>query len=187
MIKAILVDLDGTLVDTHAANLAAYRVALEEEGLVYDQATLERVVGRLAWRSMLQEVLPDHPYAHARVAERKRRLYADMASQVLVNQELVELLQLLRPSVRIALVTAASPGSVGPLLQAKGLDTLFSVIVTSADVEQQKPDPQPFQRAAQLLGVSAAECLILEDSDVGLAAAHAFGAQVWKVEWANRR
>lgn len=186
MIKAVLVDLDGTLVDTHAANLAAYRLALDEEGLAYDHATLERVVGRLAWRPMLQSVLPDHPRAHERVAERKRQLYAGMASQVLINQALVEMLRLLRPNVDIALVTAASPGSVGPLLQAKGLDDLFSVIVTSADVEKQKPDPQPFQRAAQLLGVDADECVVLEDSDVGLAAARAFGAQVWKVEWASR-
>jgi HAD superfamily hydrolase (TIGR01509 family) len=183
--KAILVDLDGTLVDTHATNLAAYRLALDEEGLAYDHSTLERVVGRLAWRPMLQLVLPDHPHAHERVAERKRRFYAGMAAQVVVNRALVEMLRLLRPSVGIALVTAASPGSVGPLLQAKGLNDLFSVIVTSADVEKQKPDPQPFQHAAQLLGVDAEDCVVLEDSDVGIAAARAFGAQVWKVEWAT--
>ncbi len=186
MIKAVLVDLDGTLLDTHAANVAAYRLALDEEGLPYDHATLESTVGRLAWRLMLQSVLPGHPCVHERVAERKRRLYAGMASQVRVNEALVETLRLLRPRVSVALVTAASPGSVGPLLQAKGLDDLFSVVVTSADVEKQKPDPEPFQRAAQLLGVSADECVVFEDSDVGLAAARAFGAQVWKVEWATR-
>lgn len=183
MIKALLVDFDGTLVDTHAANLAAYRLALDEVGLDYDQKLLTNVVGRLAWRPMLQSLLPNHPFKHEVIAQRKRQIYSDMTSQVRVNHALVKILRILKPQLKIALVTAASPESVKPILVAKRLFDLFTVIVTSADVERQKPDPQPFEYASQLLGVTAEECLVFEDSDIGITAAHAFGAQVWKVDW----
>lgn len=181
--KAILVDLDGTLVDTHAANLAAYTAAIEETGLAFAVGDLERFVGRLAWRPMLAQVLPHREDLHSAIAQRKREIYAGMTSMVLVNERLIDLLRMVHGKVPIGLVTSASRGSVMPLIKAKGLESLFAVIVTSDDVDRQKPDPEAYQRAADLLNVSAADCIVLEDSNVGIAAAKAFGAQVWCVDW----
>ncbi|KAB7767680.1 MULTISPECIES: HAD family phosphatase [Xanthomonas] len=184
--KAILVDLDGTLTDTHAANLAAYKAAIDETGVVYDRPLLERYVGRLAWKPMLANVLPDLDESrHFAIAQRKREIYAGLLDMVAVNDVLVSFLRMHQGKVPIALVTSASRGSVEPLLRAKALDDVFSLVITSDDVERQKPDPEPYARAALSLGVAAADCVVLEDSDVGAAAAKAFGAQVWRVEWIN--
>jgi len=58
MIKALLVDLDGTLVDTKLANMHAYRQALATLGIASDSDELGRWVGILPWDQMLSKVLP---------------------------------------------------------------------------------------------------------------------------------
>lgn len=183
MLKAILVDFDGTLVNTHAANIKAYREALLETNEVFSEETLINSVGRLAWRPMLEAVLPNAPQLHANIANRKREIYPSYFSMVSVNESLVTTLSALKPSTLIALVTAASKTSVTSLLEEKKLSYLFDIIISSDDVEKQKPSPDPFQRAASLLGVTSEECLIFEDSEIGLAAARAFGAQTWQIHW----
>jgi beta-phosphoglucomutase len=183
MIKAILVDWDGTLVDTHEANFNAYSQALNEIGLPYNLELLHSLVGRFAWKTMLLKVLPNFINFHQIIVDRKRVIYQDLMPQISVNDSLIEVLKLLKSSAKIAVVTSASRGSVEPLLASKGLVDFFDLIVTSDDVINQKPDPEPYRLAAKKLCVDFSECIVLEDSDVGLAAARAFGAQVWRVEW----
>nr|WP_314260665.1 HAD family phosphatase [uncultured Devosia sp.] len=182
-IKVTLVDLDGTLVDTHAANLAAYRQAIVDAGVAPLPGALEHWVGRLAWRPMLAKVLPDHADLHEAIALRKRVIYPQYFAAVAVNQALVQTLRALSGPVRIALVTSASRQSVEPLLAAKGLADLFALTICSDDVVCQKPDPEPYRRAAEILGVAPQDCVIFEDSETGVAAARAFGAQTWQVHW----
>jgi HAD superfamily hydrolase (TIGR01509 family) len=181
---ALLVDLDGTLVDTHSANVAAYRLALEESGVDYDMEALEKTIGRLAWRPMLARVAPSDPETHSRVAARKREVYSAYMDSVYVNDALVQLIGALRSrGWKVALVTSASRGSVEALLKAKQLSGFFDVTVTSDDVTEQKPSALPFHEAARQLGVSPKDCVICEDSEVGLAAAAAFGCQIWQIRW----
>ena len=183
MIRALLIDLDGTLVDTHAANLAAYRQAIDTTGLHYSADELATFVGKLAWRPMLSRVLPNHPELHETIALRKREIYPQTMDLVRVNSGLLQAIQLLKGQLKLALVTAASRHSVETLLNAKQLINLFDLIITSDDVSKQKPDPQPYQVADERLGVAPAECLVFEDSDIGIAAARTFGAQIWQVHW----
>jgi len=186
MFKAALVDLDGTLIDSHEANLLSYKQALGELKLAYDAEVLTRVVGRLAWQPMLNMILPECPDIHLEVVKRKRTIYSSMISQISVNDALVEVLRILRPSTAIGIVTSASRSSVESILNEKHLHGLFDVIITSEDVKKQKPDPEPYYCAAKLLGVNACECVVFEDSEVGIQAARSFGAQVWNVMWKNQ-
>lgn len=179
MLKALLVDFDGTLVDTQAANVEAYFAAIAEEGLVTTREQLGLFVGRMNWQAMLPSVLKDLPPDRARsIAERKRRLYPKFLSEVSVNQTLVDLIRSLSPPLACALVTSASRDSVNVVLAATNLRDLFSLVITSDDCARHKPDPEPFALAASRLSVEPHECLIFEDSDVGVAAARAFGAAV---------
>ena len=186
MFKAALVDLDGTLIDSHEANFLSYKQALDEFKMSYDAQVLTRVVGRLAWQPMLNIILPDCPHIHLEVVKRKRTIYSSMISQISVNDALVDVLRILRPSTAIGIVTSASRSSVESILNEKHLHGLFDVIITSEDVMKQKPDPEPYHCAAKLLGVNACECLVFEDSEVGIQAARSFGAQVWNVMWKNQ-
>jgi beta-phosphoglucomutase-like phosphatase (HAD superfamily) len=182
-VKAILVDLDGTLVDTRESNLAAYKASILEHGLDFDPYILEQTVGHLAWREMLSCVLPMHSDKYLSIAERKRELYKHTVKNIKVNKTLEFFLRLQYGTVPIALVTSASRASVEVVLQVTNLNNLFTAVVTSDDVLKQKPDPAPYFKASFLLNISPQECIVFEDSDVGVAAGRAFGAQVWRVMW----
>jgi beta-phosphoglucomutase-like phosphatase (HAD superfamily) len=181
-LKAIFVDLDGTLVNSHAANITAYTTAIAETGILFDTHLLEQTVGRLAWPEMLARVLPGRTELYAAIIMRKREIYAGLLDMVAVNNMLFEFLCAFHNRVPIGLVTSASRISVDSIMRAKSLDSFFSIIVTSDDVEKRKPDPEPYRLAGALLGVEPSDCLIIEDSDEGVAAAKAFGAQVWRVD-----
>jgi HAD superfamily hydrolase (TIGR01509 family) len=184
MIAAALVDLDGTLVDSHAANQAAYRQALDDLAVPYSLAALRQYAGTLAWRPMLARVAPDaDAQTHAAIAQRKRAVYPSFFPMVQVNDTLLAILKTLKPHAKLALVTSASRASVDPLLTALSLAPLFDLTITSDDVTAQKPDPEPYRLAAARLGVQPTDCLVFEDSEIGLQSAKAFGAQVWQVHW----
>ena len=78
----------------------------------------------------------------------------------------------------VALVSAALRAEIEPVLAACDLRDAFSVVVSQDDVTHGKPDPEPYLRAAELLGVAPQELLVFEDTDVGVASARAAGAYV---------
>ena len=94
MIKALLVDLDGTLVDSRAANIAAYKEAISILGIESDVNELNKCVGILPWDQMLSRVLPPSD-AHRRleVAQLKRKIYSDFFHMVRINKELLDFLK----------------------------------------------------------------------------------------------
>jgi HAD superfamily hydrolase (TIGR01509 family) len=96
-----------------------------------------------------------------------------------VKPGLYELLDHLRErGLRTAVASAAYIDRVEVLLRASGLTGAFDVIVHSGDVSKGKPSPELFLTAAARLGLSPNECLVLEDSENGVRAAHAAGMPV---------
>ena len=183
-VRAILVDLDGTLADTAAANYAAYAAALEEHGILIDRARFEAIAFGRNWRQFLPQLVTEAGLLHdpAVIAARKTVLYATMMDRIVINQGLVRLLGMNRPACRTALVTTASAVNAHAILNHHDLAKLFDTVVTGNDVSCHKPDPEAYHLAAQRLGVSPAECLIFEDSAIGLASAQAFGATAIQVQ-----
>lgn len=180
--SALAVDLDGTLVDTGRANVAAYDAALRAHGVVLRPEALTPLSGGRHWSDVLPAMLADHPGVDpAAVARAKRACYHEHLDVVAVNMPLAGLLTQLRAP--LALVTTASRASAGAVLRHVGLLDLFTALVTGDDVTHHKPHPEPYERAARLLGVPVASLVALEDSDTGAASARAAGAQVWRVQW----
>jgi len=176
-LKALLVDLDGTLVDTAEANFAAYRAALEPHGVKLTREWWDAHGFGRNWREFLPDLLSGHPgVTPAEVAARKAEIYPDFVASTVVNQPLVGLIRLLKTSLRIALVTSASRPAADLLLNVHDLGALFDEVVTGDDVAVHKPAPLAFQLAADRFGVLPDQCLIIEDSSTGIAAAAAFGA-----------
>lgn len=184
-IAALLVDLDGTLVDTAVANHAAYAGALAEAGIEVNRADFDRVAAGRNWRQFLPELMASsgkEAQASA-VAARKAELYPGKLALTAVNEPLVALIRVSRPALRTALVTTASGANARAVLEHHGLSDLFDVVVTGSDVARHKPDPEAYFLAASRLGCAPSECLVIEDSDIGVASAHAFGAACLRVRF----
>lgn len=175
MLKAVLVDLDGTLVDSAAANAAAYAQALAEWGIAVDAAALAPRIDGHGWRDFLPGLVAGRGVAAADVAQRKRALYPDFFHLLRLNAPLADLLGHLRGRVATGLVTTASSQAVQGIFDHFGLHALFDVTVCGDQVARGKPHPEAYATAASRLGAAAAECLVIEDSEVGVAAARAFG------------
>lgn len=182
-VAAILVDLDGTLADTSGANYRAYAQAMAEVGVVVAREEFEaRAAGR-HWTQFLPGFLAGAGCTvDARgVAQRKACLYADCLREVVPNEALVALLRLRAASTKTALVTSASRANASAVLTHLGLADLFDTIVTGDDVARHKPEPDGYELAARRLQVEPAQCIVIEDSDAGVASAMRFGAQVLRV------
>lgn len=177
-VRGLLVDMDGTLVDTAAANYEAYAEALRAVGVSVTRQAFDEVAPGRNWRQFLPTLVAaaGADADPAAVAAHKARLYPDKISLTMVNEALVGLIRSGRGVWRTALVTTASAPNVAAVLRHHRLEELFDTIVTGSEVARHKPDPEAYRIAAERLGLTAAQCLIIEDSDIGVASAIAFGA-----------
>ncbi|WP_170860983.1 HAD family hydrolase [Trujillonella endophytica] len=181
IVDALLFDLDGTLVDTRAANYEAYRAAFAESG---HELTSEQFAG--TWgrdsRDFIPDLLPglDRPGVDAIRAAKSRR-YADLLDRTRANDALVGFLRLVAPTHRTALVSTAKSLNGRQILETHGLTPLFDVVVWGDDVARSKPDPEGYLRALGALGADPARSLAFEDSETGRQAAIAAGIPVLEV------
>ncbi len=184
-IKALLVDMDGTLVDTATANYEAYAAALRDVGISVARSPFDEVAQGRNWRQFLPALLEavGSNADPAAVAAHKAEIYPSKLPLTEVNAALVALVESGRPSWRTALVTTASRANAATVLRYHQLEDLFDTIVTGNDVARHKPDPEAYQIAAARLSVSPDECLVIEDSDAGVASATAFGAPCLRITY----
>lgn len=184
-IKGLLVDMDGTLVDTATANYEAYAAALAAVGVSVAREHFDRVALGRNWRQFLPALLgaAGSDADPAAVAAHKAEIYPSKTPLTLVNRALIALIQTGRPGWQTALVTTASAPNVAAVLRYHRLEGLFDTTVTGSDVLRHKPDPEAYHLAAARLKLAPDECLVVEDSDAGVASATAFGAPCLRVSF----
>lgn len=200
MIRAVIFDLDGTLVQTERLKAISYSRAAAElsgNGLAEGRAleAFKDVVGRTREEvaGSLLERLGLHEAARARTAEFgvalpweafaeiRLRIYAGMLADdaLLRDHRLPQAIGLLqqtrRAGLRTALASMSHRDQVHRVLAVLGLDGAFDVVAARDDVLRGKPDPEIYHLVAGRLGLDPRECLVIEDSASGVAAALAAG------------
>jgi len=183
--KALLVDLDGTLVDSASANIAAYRAATAQFDIVMDEEAVTAIAHGLHWRQFLPPLLvrAGSTADLAAIVQQKARLFPEMVPRICVNHALVQLVSVYRNRCLTALVTSSSSANANAVLNHHRLASLFDTVVTGDEVSAHKPDPAGYIAAGRHLCVAPLDCVAIEDSDVGVAACIAFGAPVLRVRW----
>ncbi|KUN28700.1 HAD family hydrolase [Streptomyces antibioticus] len=173
--RALLLDMDGTLVNSDAVVERLWRRWADRHGLDGDEV-MKVVHGRQGYASMAL-LLPDRPMAqnHAENARMLAEETADMDGVVAVPGAEAFLASL--AGVPHALVTSADVALSTARMAAAGL-ALPEVRITAESVGASKPDPEGFLKGAAELGVDPAQCIVFEDSGAGITAGRAAGMQV---------
>ncbi len=173
-IAAVLLDMDGTLVDSDAAVERAWAAWAREHGV--DAVTALADVHNGPAERTVRKLLPQaDAEAVVTAAQRQLALQYDDLSDVVAAPGAARLLETLnRWAVPWAVVTSADTTLARARLGAAGIDP--PVLVTADDVANGKPDPEGYLLAARLLGVVPSQCLVVEDSVPGLAAGRAAGS-----------
>lgn len=172
---ALLLDMDGTLVDSHAVVERLWTQWSRDHG-VDPARTLAIIHGRQGQDSMAL-LLPERPH-EVNLAE-NRELLALETAQTEGVVAIAGAARLLDDLVGLphALVTSATRALAVARLGAAGL-RMPHIAVTAEDVARSKPDPEGFLAAAHALGVDPADCIVVEDSANGIAAGRAAGMRV---------
>ncbi|MGY6018655.1 HAD family hydrolase [Streptomyces spinosirectus] len=173
--RALLLDMDGTLVNSDAVVERIWRRWAERHGL--DAGEVMKVVhGRQGYASMAL-LLPDRPMEH-NLADNARMLAEETADTdgVVAIPGAPEFLASLR-GLPHALVTSADVALATVRMAAAGL-SMPDVRVTAESVGASKPDPEGFLKGAAELGVDPADCVVFEDSAAGIAAGRSAGMRV---------
>ena len=170
--RGMLFDLDGVLVDSTPAVARVWAWWAREHGFNVDEI-VEQAHGRPSIAT-IRELLPNSDY-EAENHEVERREIEDIEGVIALPGTL-KLLEGL-PLDRWAIVTSCTRRLAEVRIGAAGLPRP-PYLVTSDDVRRGKPDPEPYQKGAQLLAVAAEECVVFEDAPAGIRAGKAAGARV---------
>jgi beta-phosphoglucomutase len=187
MLRAIIFDCDGVIADTEPIHMASFQQVLEEEGIVLtkedyfahylaldDRACFTRAFAERA-ASLSPEELDKLVKRKAEVVEPVMRATLKLLPGA------AEFIRLAAESYPLAVASGALRREIELVLKYGGLRDCFDVIVSSEDVTHSKPHPEPFIRAWELLNSARRddlrrdECLVIEDSIHGVAAADGAG------------
>ena len=176
-------DLDGTLIDSMPAHYRAWDAAMREVGIEgpLDEALFYSLGGMPT--PLVAAKMAEH-YGLTVDAEaldrRKEALFLTMIDQVKTIAPVVEFARKVAATHPVAIATGGAVEVAIPTITNAGLDDIFKIVVTPADVApgRGKPAPDMFLEAARRMGVSPECCLVFEDAVPGIEAAKAAGMSV---------
>jgi HAD superfamily hydrolase (TIGR01509 family) len=177
-VAAVVFDMDGVLFDTETLYEKAALAAAREVGIDMTSEFFRSTIGS-PW-PIVRGLLLEHyglDLAVDELSAASRRIFHELTEkQSLMKPGVVELLDLLDElGLPRAVATSSARPTVERHLSSHGLDGRFHGIVAHGDYERHKPHPEPFLKAAEVLGVAPIQCLAIEDSHHGVRSAASAG------------
>lgn len=168
--SGILFDVDGTLLDSNYLHVLAWSRALRDHGHGVPMAAIHALIGMGSDKLIDRLLGGEHPEVDRGHSEHYHRLQGEVRA-------LAGAADLLREchagGARVVLATSAKGDEVEPILDEIGARDAIDVVVSSADVDRSKPDPDIFVEALRRAGLRAGESIVVGDT-------------VWDIEAARR-
>ncbi|MBE6187752.1 MAG: HAD family phosphatase [Rikenellaceae bacterium] len=181
--KLLLLDFDGTLANTGRANATSYIEALAEEGITISMDEYRTKYFGLRCPEFLADIGITDPAQMKRIRQRKVDIYPTHFDMVTLNRPLWDFVQQFRAQGGKAMIVSTGHiDNITNVMRYLGIENQLDGVLSSDDVVVSKPAPDCFLKAMEIAGVTPAETIIFEDSEIGLAAAEATGAAYFKVE-----
>lgn len=180
-IKGVIFDLDGVICFTDVYHYQAWKQMADGEHIEFNEKINERLRG-VSRAESLEIILEKAekvytPEEKSAMMELKNNLYRDLLKQMSpadLSSEVSETLRTLRER-GYQLAIGSSSKNAKFILNQIGLGEFFDAISDGTNIQRSKPDPEVFLKAAQMLNLPPAECLVVEDAEAGIDAAQAGG------------
>jgi beta-phosphoglucomutase len=181
MIKAVIFDLDGVIVSTDQLHYEAWKHIADQEGIHFDEKINHRLRGVSRMDSLniiLENTNKKYNDSEKKsLAKTKNDYYVELLKQLSPKDMLPHvydvLLKLKEKGIKIAI--GSSSRNAKTILKYLNITNLFEAIADGTDIENSKPAPDVFLKAAEKLGVPYASCAVIEDATVGIEAAKKAG------------
>lgn len=179
--KGCIFDLDGVIVDTAKYHYLAWKKIADEFGFVFTEKDNERLKGvsRMASLDILLSIGRVHlsEAEKLQVADKKNEIYLGYILKMTPDEVLPGVLTFLKTlrdqGIKISLGSASKNAKT--ILHQVGIEDLFDAVADGTNVSKAKPDPEVFLKGAELLNLSPADCVVFEDAQAGIEAAHRAG------------
>ncbi len=178
MMKAIIFDMDGTMVDNMMVHNQAWQIELRKHGIDMSLSEIKEKIHGVNVE-LLEKNFGDRFTAQERIEiskQKELRYQALFAKEIKLIKGLGRFLNELHTAkIPMAIGTAAPPENVEFVLNHLPIKPYFQSILHSDDVVNGKPDPEIFIKSAERLGVDVSDCLVFEDSITGAETAERAG------------
>ena len=174
MIQAVIFDMDGVIIDSHAIALSLLCEAAAQYGVRLTEQQIQSwgsLSSRQFWTKVKNDYQLETDIDILRTSYDTEREIAKYAEIGLIDGILPVIQTCKSLSIGLALATSASRKRMQAVLELFDLEPFFDVVLCDEDVSKSKPDPEIFLKAARTLGVEPETCLVIEDSQNGIIAA----------------
>lgn len=176
MLKAIIFDMDGVLVDSMRFQADAWAKAFQDADInivredIYElEGSNDKRLIKSIFKEARKEPEPEH---FERLPEKKRDLLE--FDRIKPFEGIPECLDELKRHFRLAMVSGSNRNTVGKIVD-KFFSGYFDVVINGSDLERGKPDPDPYLKALEMLGLTKNECMVIENAPLGITAAKRAG------------
>ena len=179
-LKAILLDMDGVVIDSEPIHEKAQRIVFRDHDLDVPESEFPAFKGmteRMVFERILLKYGSNHHEIDALV-DAKERVYRSLLDELEPVPGALEFIRRASKRYRLALTTSSIRRNQELAFRKFGLDSYFEAVVTEEDITNPKPHPQPYLVTARKLDVEPGVCLVVEDSLHGVRSAHTAGCTV---------
>ena len=180
MIKTVLFDMDGVVIDSEKLHLRAMGLTLEKHGIDYTQSFLNKFVGR-SDESFFQYVYENMDDSHSvdQLLKEKNDYFENLLKELRYVEGFTDFIQAVKTKrLQTALVTSSSRFTVRTVDKLLNLTPFFDVVVAEEDTLKHKPNPEPYLLALKRLNAEKESALVIEDSINGILSGKAAGCKV---------
>ena len=182
MIKAVVFDMDGVIIDSEPIHCEIAVEVLRSFGGEPKEYEIHEFIGvtnQAMWSTLkerhnldatVEEILERHQ------EYKKRHFFQERIELIDGIEELIK--KAAGSGLKIALATSSPKFLAEHILNSTGLMPYFNVVVTADDITRSKPDPEIYLKAADLLGIEPRFCVAVEDAELGMKAARGAGMRV---------
>jgi HAD superfamily hydrolase (TIGR01509 family) len=175
-IKLAIFDMDGTIADSEKIAQKVTIDFFKDRGITINKKEQKDIFG-LNWKDLVREVLERNGMEYSQTLKNtlKERYVRNMKKKVEAVPGIYSLLEYLQPRVKLALATNSRIREVDIICSRLDFDRFFGLKLARNHVKNGKPDPEIYLKAASTMGFEPGECIVFEDSVIGIKAARSAG------------